>query len=73
VKQRDVHLQFLLDDSVIFMCVTIYYVNQAHIHFVYNYEIQMSVIDNPQLYLSILLLKTPLWLYYWRPYCDCEI
>ena len=60
LKQRDVHLQFLLDDSVIFMRVTIYYVNQVHIHFLYNYEIQMSVIDNPQLYLSILSLKTPL-------------
>jgi hypothetical protein len=49
VKQRDVHLQFLLDDSVIFMCHKLYYVNQVHIHFLYNYEIQMSVIDNPQL------------------------
>jgi hypothetical protein len=59
VKQRDVHLQFLLDDSEIFMsqCVAIYYVNQVHIHFLFNYEIQMSVIDNPQLYLSILSLK----------------
>jgi hypothetical protein len=58
VKQGDINLQFLLNDSVIFMCVTIYYVNQVHIHFLYNYEIQMSVIDNPQLYLSILSLKT---------------
>jgi hypothetical protein len=64
VKQRDEHLQFLLDDSVIFTCVTIYYINQVHIHFLYNYEIQMSVIDNPQLYLSILLLKTLLLLKY---------